>query len=89
MRKTPKIPQDILFEDKPKKTAKRQAVKQSSSQKSQVTVYLTDQAINALEKCKFELLTKHGLRVSKSAIAEYAITRSAGDVDDIAKTLGA
>lgn len=88
MRKTPEIPQDVFFE-KPKatarKTSKRQAVKQSKRQKVQVTIYLSDEAVKNLEKARFELLTKHNLKVAKSAITEYAIGQAVGDIAAMAQ----
>ena len=92
MRKTAEIPEDVFFEEEKKpvarKTAKRQTVKQSKRQKVQVTIYLTEDGATRLEKARFELLSKHNLRVSKSAIAEYAVSQAAGDVDAMAKALG-
>ena len=88
MRKAPEIPQDVFFE-KPKatarKTAKRQAVKQSKRQKVQVTIYLSDEAIKSLEKARFELLTKHDVKAPKSAIVEYAIGQAVGDIAAMAE----
>ena len=55
------------------KTASSQAVKQSSSQKVQVTVYLSEAADKELERLRFELLSKHNLRASRSGIVEAAI----------------
>ena len=98
MRKTPEIPQDVFFEEEttqPKKkavatkTATQQATKTVSSQKVQVTIYLSKQAAQDLEKARFELLAKHDLKVPKSLIAEHAIIQAAADIDSIAKALGA
>jgi hypothetical protein len=46
--------------------------------KVQVTVYLTPLIAKRLEALRFHLLNEHNVRVSKSAIAEYAI----GNVDE-------
>jgi hypothetical protein len=55
------------------KQSNSQAVKKSSSQKVQVTIYLSPEAARELERLRFELLTQHDLRASRSAIAEFAI----------------
>jgi hypothetical protein len=55
--------------------------------KVQVTIYLSDEAAKVLERARFELLTKHDVRASKSAIAEYAIGRVGGDITAMAKAL--
>ena len=91
MRKTPEIPQDVFFEQsKPqaRKTVKRQAGKQSTTQKVQVTIYLSDPVAKDLERARFELLTTRNLRVSKSAIAEYAIGKAVADLEGLVEGLG-
>ena len=69
------------------KTARRQAVKQSSSQKIQVTVYLSENMAKELERVRFELLSRHDVRASKSAIAEYAIAQIGGELEGMAEAL--
>ena len=92
MRKTPEIP-EVFFEEKDKakggarKTAKKQNVKQSNGQKVQVTIYLSKDAAQELERARYELLSKHDLRVAKSAIVELAIRQAAADIGGMAKAL--
>jgi len=59
----------------------------SSGPKRQVTIYLSDRALAALERTRLELLVDHGLRVPKSAIAEHAILAAAGDPQGLADAL--
>jgi BRCT domain type II-containing protein len=71
------------------KTAKRQTVKQSSSQKVQVTFYLSEEAAKELERVRFELLSKHDVRASRSAVAEQAILQAGAQLEVLAEALGA
>lgn len=98
MPKTPEIPQDVFFEDKPPsarqgavvsppKASRRQGAKQSSSQKVQVTIYLSEQTAKDLEKARFELLNEHDIKVPKSTIAEYAIATVIRDIEAMARAL--
>lgn len=68
--------------------AKSQDVKRSSSQKVQVTVYLSEETAKGLERARFELLSKHNVKVPKSAIAEYAIATATLDLEAMASALG-
>ena len=98
MSKTPEIPRDVFFEDKqpadrkgtiasPRKASNLQDVKHVSSQKVQVTIYLSEQTAKDLERARFELLNKHNLKVPKSTIAEYAIATAIRDLDAMAHVL--
>lgn len=69
------------------KTARPRAVKAPAGQKVQITIYLTDEAAKSLERARFELLSRHNLRIPKSSIAEYAITRAVQDLDALAQGL--
>jgi hypothetical protein len=60
---------------------------QSNGQKRQVTIYLSDRALAALERARLDLLVEHGIRVPKSAIAEHAILVAAGDLQALADAL--
>ena len=71
------------------KTAKRQAVKQSSSQKVQVTFYLSEAAAKELERVRFELLSKHDVRASRSAVAEQALLQAGAQLETLAEALRA
>lgn len=102
MRKTPQIPQDVFFQEptpatptpavgtaqsQAVKTSKPQAVKPSKLQKVQMTVYLSDATAKDLERARYELLSRHNLRVPKSTIAEHAIAVAIRDLDTLAKAL--
>jgi hypothetical protein len=96
VRKAPEIPQavfetaDVFFEEPQpvtRKTARRQAGKQSKRQKVQITIYLTDEAAKNLERARFELLTEYDLKVPKSEIAEYALARALADISGLAEGL--
>jgi hypothetical protein len=105
VRKTPQIPQDVFFQEptpaapapaptttaKPQttKTARPQAVKTSNSQKVQITLYLSDATAKDLERARYELLTRHNLRVPKSTIAEHAIAAAVRDLESLAQALAA
>ncbi|MHB8996321.1 MAG: hypothetical protein ACYC63_13840 [Armatimonadota bacterium] len=53
--------------------------------KIQVTVYLSPQIAKRLEALRFHLLNEHNVRVSKSAIAEYAISNVEDDLAPLAQ----
>lgn len=104
MPRTPDIPQNIFFQEKEPSTPKKAPVadqetaqshndKVTSSQgdktaKVQVTVYLSEETAKELEWARFELLSKHNVKVPKSAIAEYAITMATLDIEAMASALG-
>jgi hypothetical protein len=69
------------------KTVRRQGASPSNGQKRQVTIYLSDRALAALERARLDLLVDHGLRVPKSAIAEQAILAAVGDLTALAVAL--
>jgi hypothetical protein len=50
----------------------------------QVTVYLTPQVAKRLEALRFHLLNEHNVKVSKSAITEYAIASLSDDLSELA-----
>ncbi|MGE5532431.1 MAG: hypothetical protein ACM3VW_09975, partial [Bacteroidota bacterium] len=53
--------------------------------KIQVTVYLSPLIAKRLEALRFHLLNEHNVRVSKSAIAEYAISNVDEDLAPLAQ----
>jgi hypothetical protein len=53
--------------------------------KIQVTVYLSPLIAKRLEALRFHLLNEHNVRVSKSAIAEYAISNVEDDLAPLAQ----
>lgn len=71
------------------KKSKRQDASASNSQKRQVTIYLSEQALAALERTRLDLILEHGLRVPKSAIAEQALLGAARDLPALADALRA
>lgn len=52
--------------------------------KIQVTVYLTPQTAKRLEALRFHLLNEHNVKVSKSALTEYAIGHLGDDLAALA-----
>lgn len=52
--------------------------------KIQVTVYLTPQTAKRLEALRFHLLNEHNVKVSKSALTEYAIGHLGDDLAQLA-----
>jgi len=55
--------------------------------KSPVTLYLTRPVLHRLEEARFLLLTEHGVKTSKSAIANYALTAALGNLQEAADAL--
>lgn len=55
--------------------------------KSPVTLYLTRPVLHRLEEARFVLLTEHGVKTSKSAIANYALTAALEDLGAAAEAL--
>jgi hypothetical protein len=70
------------------KQSKRLAVKQSSSQKVQVTIYLSEAAAKELERLRFELLDKHNVKASRSAIVEAALLGVGERLGEVVEALG-
>lgn len=48
--------------------------------KTAVTLYLTEPVAHRLEEARFLLLTEHGVKTSKSAIADFAIRHGLDDL---------
>ena len=55
--------------------------------KSPVTLYLTRPVLHRLEEARFLLLTEHGVKTSKSAIANYALTAALHSLQEAADAL--
>jgi hypothetical protein len=53
--------------------------------KVQVTVYLSEAIAKRLEALRFHLLNEHNVKVSKSALAEYAISQLGEDLEPLAR----
>jgi len=53
--------------------------------KVQVTVYLSEAVAKRLEALRFHLLDEHDVKVSKSALAEYAISQIGDDLEPLAQ----
>lgn len=103
MRKTPEIPHNVFFGEEgaepapahdvlpakrqTRKQSKLQTVKTANSQKVQATIYLNPEAARELERVRFELLTRHGLRASRSAIVEQAVLRAGAELEALAEGL--
>lgn len=99
MRKMPQIPRDVFFgpaaaEQEPVAAAAAEAAPAPQpvlravpveEDKVQVTVYLSPQTAKRLEALRFHLLNEHNVKVSKSAIAEYAITHIDDDLAPLAQ----
>jgi hypothetical protein len=101
VRKMPQIPRDVFFggataateepvEAQPAPVAPPpQVARPVEEDKIQVTVYLSPQAAKHLEALKFHLLNEHNVKVSKSALAEYAIMQLGDDLASLAESFGA
>jgi len=64
------------------------AVRGGEEEKVQVTVYLSPATAKRLEALRFHLLNDHNIKVSKSAIAEYAIAQLTDDLAPLAQFFG-
>lgn len=96
MRKMPQIPRDVFFgpsaaeqaEDEPTGAVTPAPAPRPvpvDEDKVQVTVYLSPQTAKRLEALRFHLLNEHNVKVSKSAIAEYAISHLDDDLTPLAQ----
>lgn len=56
----------------------------AAEEKLQVTIYLTPRTVRQLEALRFHLLTDYNVKVSKSAIAEYALNSLGDDLAPLA-----
>ncbi len=92
MRRKPEIPRDIFFgeaaADSPPPAAPGRAGRAAVEDKIQVTIYLSEAAVKRLEALRFHLLNEYNIKLSKSAIAEYAIQRLGEDVEALARHFG-
>lgn len=87
MRKTPQIPRDVFFGqalEQPAAAAPAAPPPAPAGEKLQVTIYLSGPAVKRLEALRFHLLNDYNVKVSKSAIAEYALTRVGDDLEAMA-----
>jgi hypothetical protein len=97
VRKMPQIPRDVFFgpaaAPEPEAEPAEAVVAPPpvlravpvDEDKVQVTVYLSPQTAKRLEALRFHLLNEHNVKVSKSAIAEYAITHIDDDLVPLAQ----
>lgn len=91
MRKTPEIPRDVFFgggaAEEPTEAAAtpRPTPHPVEESKVQVTIYLPEMTAKRLEILRFYLLNEHNVKVSKSAIAEYAINQLNDDLTEMAR----
>ena len=67
--------------------ASRADIASEEQMKSPVTIYLTRPILHRLEEARFLLLTEHGVKTSKSAIANYALGTALEDLDAAAEAL--
>jgi len=86
----PEIPRDVFFgeaaEASPDAPAPApQALRRVEEGKVQVTVYLSEAMAKRLEVIRFHLLNDHDVKVSKSAIAEYALSQIGDDLEPLAR----
>ena len=89
MRRTPEIPRDVFFgepagADETAPAAPR-PLRPAEPSKVQVTVYLAEPVAKRLEALRFHLLDEHDVKVSKSAMAEYAISQIGEDLEPLAR----
>jgi hypothetical protein len=85
----PQIPRDVFFGDAAAGEEQPPAAVQPlqravEEDKVQVTVYLSPQMAKRLEALRFHLLNEYNVRVSKSALAEYAISQIAEELKPLA-----
>lgn len=91
MRKAPEIPRDVFFggvagaEETPARTQRAIRPAVNDAEKVQVTVYLSETTAKRLEALRFHLLNEHNVKVSKSAIADYAISQLGEDLTQLAQ----
>lgn len=89
MRKAPQIPRNVFFgagaADEEQPVAQPLAPRPVDEEKIQVTVYLSPAAAKRLEVLRFHLLDSHDVKVSKSAITEYAIAQIGDDLTTVAE----
>ena len=93
MRKMPQIPRNVFFGgtsgDEQSAAAPAPAARRPVEEdKVQVTVYLSPATAKRLEAVRFHLLDDHNVKVSKSAIAEYAICQIGEDLSVVAEFFG-
>lgn len=93
MRRMPEIPRDVFFgetatEPDTAAAAPRPLRPVDDSNKVQVTVYLSEATAKRLEVLRFHLLNDHDIKVSKSAIAEFAITQLGDDLEALVRFFG-
>lgn len=93
MRRMPEIPRDVFFGETatdPGATspAPRPLRPVDDTTKVQVTVYLSEPTAKQLEVLRFHLLNDHDIKVSKSAIAEFAINQLGDDLDALVRFFG-
>jgi len=86
----PEIPRDVFFGDAADTSpeapaAAPRALRRVEEGKVQVTVYLSEAMAKRLEVIRFHLLNDHDVKVSKSAIAEYALSQIGDDLEPLAR----
>lgn len=92
MRRTPEIPRDVFFgseaEEATPGPSPLRTVRAAEEDKVQVTVYLSPATAKRLEALRFHLLNEHNIKVSKSAITEFAIAQLTDDLTPLAQFFG-
>jgi len=93
----PEIPRDVFFAEE-ETAARRQTTGDSSSlddtaaldlkpqqrpEKIQVSIYLTKPTAKILDAVRFKLIYEHDVKVSKSDLAEFAISRLGDQTEEI------
>lgn len=87
MRKEIGIPRDFFGGEQVQSPEPARRPVATDEAKVQVTIYLSEAAAMALEKMRYTLMLEHGVKTSKSAIAQYAIEAAAKDVEGVARGL--
>jgi hypothetical protein len=91
VRRSPEIPRDVFFgatSDEASAALPLRAGRVVEESKVQVTVYLSEASAKRLEALRFHLLDQHNIKVSKSAIAEFAINQLGDDLAPLAAYFG-
>lgn len=92
MRKPAEIPRDVFFGEAPAAEgagAPLRSARTTDDNKLQVTVYLSEAMAKKLEAVRYHLLSEHNVKVSKSAIAEYALSQIPDDLTPLARFFAA
>ncbi|MCD6360657.1 MAG: hypothetical protein J7M38_07275 [Armatimonadetes bacterium] len=83
-------PRSVVKLKRPKKRGSSRVGRPPSLEgpKEPVTLYLTQPAAHRLEEARYLLLTEHGVKTTRSALADYALRHGLEDLAEVAEELG-